>query len=94
MTKKITRSMKNKMIAGVCAGFAEYFNVDPLIVRLLFMALCPFYGGGLIAYLVCALLIPEGQEETAGKEEPDRRERQDGERHDRERQGGNGREEL
>ena len=70
--------MKNKMIAGVCAGFAEYFNVDPLIVRLLFMALCPFYGGGLIAYLVCALLIPEGQEETAGKEEPDRRERQQG----------------
>ena len=44
MTKKITRSMKNKMIAGVCAGFAEYFNVDPLIVRLLFMALCRFYG--------------------------------------------------
>ena len=34
MTKKITRSKNNRMIAGVCGGFAEYFNVDPIIVRL------------------------------------------------------------
>ena len=71
MTKKITRLKNNRMIAGVCSGFAEYFNVDLIIVRLLFMALSPIYGSGLIAYLVCALMIPEG-EEASGENEGER----------------------
>lgn len=58
MEKKLYRSTTNKTIAGVCAGLAEYLNIDPTIVRVIW-ALVGLTGGGLIAYLVCALIIPE-----------------------------------
>ena len=58
MEKKLYRSRTNKTIAGVCGGFAEYFNVDPTIVRVIW-ALVALSGAGLLAYLVCALIIPE-----------------------------------
>ena len=58
MQKKLYRSTTNKTIAGVCAGLAEYFNIDPTIVRVIW-ALIGLTGGGIIAYLVCALIIPE-----------------------------------
>lgn len=46
------------MVAGVAAGIANYFGLDPLIIRLLFVALAIFGGGGIILYLVCWILIP------------------------------------
>ena len=58
MEKKLYRSTTNKTIAGVCAGLAEYLNIDPTIVRVLW-ALVGLSGTGLLAYLVCALIIPE-----------------------------------
>lgn len=58
MEKKLYRSTTNKTIAGVCAGLAEYLNIDPTIVRVIW-ALVGLTGGGIIAYLVCALIIPE-----------------------------------
>ena len=58
MEKKLYRSTQNKMIAGVCSGLAEYINIDPTIIRVIW-ALVGLSGAGLIAYLVCALLIPE-----------------------------------
>ena len=58
MQKKLYRSTTNKTIAGVCAGLAEYLNIDPTIVRVIW-ALIGLTGGGIIAYLVCALIIPE-----------------------------------
>jgi len=58
MEKKLYRSTANKMLAGVCGGLAEYINLDPTIVRVIW-ALVGLSGAGLIAYLVCALLIPE-----------------------------------
>ena len=58
MEKKLYRSTTNKTIAGVCAGVAEYLNIDPTIVRVIW-ALIGLSGGGIIAYLVCALIIPE-----------------------------------
>lgn len=58
MEKKLYRSTSNKIIAGVCAGLAEYINIDPTVVRLIW-ALVGLSGAGLIAYLVCALIIPE-----------------------------------
>jgi len=58
MEKKLYRSTSNKIIAGVCAGLAEYINIDPTIVRVIW-ALVGLSGAGLIAYLVCALIIPE-----------------------------------
>lgn len=58
MEKKLYRSTQNKMIAGVCSGLAEYINIDPTIIRVIW-ALVGLSGAGLIAYLVCALIIPE-----------------------------------
>ena len=58
MEKKLYRSTANKAIAGVCAGLAEYINIDPTVVRVVW-ALVGLSGAGIIAYLVCALIIPE-----------------------------------
>ena len=59
--KRIYRSRDNRMIAGVCAGLAEYVDIDPTIVRLLFV-LGLFAGGARVwAYLVMMLVIPEEQ---------------------------------
>ncbi|MCQ2345212.1 MAG: PspC domain-containing protein [Paludibacteraceae bacterium] len=57
--KRLYRS-ENKMIAGVCAGFAEYFNVDPTLVRLLYVAISIFTAGfpGLLLYIIMMILIP------------------------------------
>ena len=58
MEKKLYRNTKNKMIAGVCSGLAEYLNIDPTIVRLIW-ALIALGGAGIIAYLIAAIIIPE-----------------------------------
>lgn len=58
MSGKLYRS-PNKMIAGVCAGIAEYLNIDPTIVRLLWAAATLFAGTGIILYLVAWLIIPK-----------------------------------
>ena len=58
MEKKLYRSSHNKTVAGVCAGLAEYLNIDPTIVRLIW-ALIALSGAGLLAYLIAALIIPE-----------------------------------
>ena len=58
MEKKLYRNTQNKMIAGVCSGLAEYLNIDPTIVRVIW-ALVGLSGAGILAYLVCALIIPE-----------------------------------
>jgi phage shock protein C len=57
--KKLQRSSANKKIFGVCAGFAEYFDVDVTIIRIIFLVLLLCAGGGLLAYLICALVMPE-----------------------------------
>lgn len=59
MSKKLYKSTTDRKLCGVCAGIANYLNVDPTVVRLLW-ALITFLGGaGLIAYIVCALVIPD-----------------------------------
>ena len=57
MNKKLYRS-DDRMVAGVCAGLAEYINIDPTIVRVIW-ALVALSGAGVLAYLICALIIPE-----------------------------------
>lgn len=58
MEKKLYRSRDGKLICGVCAGIAEYFNIDPTVVRVAF-ALFAFMGGsGILAYLVAAVIMP------------------------------------
>lgn len=51
---RLCRSRKNKVLFGVCGGIGIYFNIDPVIIRLLFI----FTGIGFIAYLVMALIMP------------------------------------
>ncbi|MGE5376188.1 MAG: PspC domain-containing protein [Bacteroidota bacterium] len=58
--KKLTRSTSNKMIAGVCAGLAEYLGIDPTIVRLLvILAFFTGFGGIALVYLIMAFVVPE-----------------------------------
>ena len=59
--KKMVRSTKKKMFLGVCAGIADYFDVDPIMVRLVTVLLCLAWGTGLLAYLVAALALPKGE---------------------------------
>ena len=58
MQKKLYRSANDKKIAGVCGGLAKYLNVDPTVVRVIW-ALIALGGAGILAYIVCALIIPE-----------------------------------
>ena len=59
MEKRLYRNTSDKMIAGVCSGIADYFNLDPTLVRLGTVVLCAAAGGGLLAYIVAAIIIPE-----------------------------------
>ena len=60
MTKKVTRST-NKILAGVCGGIAEYFDIDPTLVRILYVALSFFSAAfpGLVLYIIMMLIMPE-----------------------------------
>lgn len=56
--KKLYRSRRDRMIAGVCGGLAEYFNVDPTWVRLIFVLFLILGGSALLAYLIMWLIVP------------------------------------
>lgn len=60
MKKRLFRSTKEKMIGGVCGGLAEYFNIDPTIVRLAwaFISLASV-GFGVVAYFIAWIIVPE-----------------------------------
>lgn len=59
MEAKRLHKSDNRMIAGVCGGIAEYFGIDPTLVRLAAVLLALFFGSGVLAYLVAALIIPK-----------------------------------
>ncbi len=61
--KKLYRSEKDKMILGVCGGIAEYFEIDPTLVRLGFVAVCLAGGSGVLAYFIAAIVIPKRENE-------------------------------
>ena len=58
MSKKLYKSNTNKMLEGVCGGIAEYFGVDPTIVRLAWVVFCALGGRGILAYIIAAIIIP------------------------------------
>ncbi len=58
--KRLYKSRNNKMLCGVCAGIADYFNIDPTIVRVLWAVLALAAGSGILAYILCAIIMPEG----------------------------------
>ena len=59
MAKKFCRSRKSRIIAGICGGLAEYFDIDPIIVRLITLMLVLSAGAGLIAYIIAWIVVPE-----------------------------------
>lgn len=58
MAKRLYRVEDGKMLAGVCGGIAEYFDLDPTIIRLAWILFCAAAGGGIIAYIIAAIVIP------------------------------------
>lgn len=58
-TKRLYRSRTNRQIAGVCGGLANYFDLDPTIVRIAFVIIALMGGPGLIIYIILAFVIPE-----------------------------------
>ena len=61
MTKKIYKSKTNAKVCGVCGGIGEYLNIDPTLIRIIWLIIT-FTGAGLLAYIVCAYIIPEAPE--------------------------------
>ena len=57
--KRLYKSRTNKQIDGICGGIAEYFNVDPTLVRVICVIFACCGGAGILAYLICAFIIPE-----------------------------------
>lgn len=62
MSKRLYKSNKNKMIDGVCGGIAEYFGIDPTLVRLAWVLFCAMGGSGVVAYILAAIIIPPNPE--------------------------------
>jgi phage shock protein C len=63
--KKLHRSDEDRMLAGVCGGLATYFNIDPTLIRVIFIVLAVFGGSGIILYLLLWIFIPAAPEELA-----------------------------
>ncbi|MBO7458082.1 MAG: PspC domain-containing protein [Paludibacteraceae bacterium] len=61
--KKLTRST-NKVLAGVCGGIAEYFEIDPTLVRVAYAALTVFSAGfpGVLLYIIMLIIMPQGSD--------------------------------
>ncbi|QKY71678.1 PspC domain-containing protein [Lentibacillus sp. CBA3610] len=62
MRKRLYRSNSERMVSGVCGGLAEYFNIDPTIVRLLFAAFAFVGGASIYAYIIGIFVIPNERE--------------------------------
>ena len=57
MKKKLYKSVKDRKLTGVCGGIAEYFDIDSNIVRILWLILVLCAGTGLLAYIICAIIL-------------------------------------
>ncbi len=57
--KRLYRSEEGSKIFGVCEGIAEYFDIDPTIIRIIWLILVFVYGTGVLMYLICALCMPK-----------------------------------
>ncbi|MGH2813530.1 MAG: PspC domain-containing protein [Actinomycetota bacterium] len=57
--RKLYRSNTNRMLAGVCGGLAEYFNLDPTLIRVLFIVLAVLGGSGVVLYLAMWIIVPK-----------------------------------
>jgi phage shock protein C len=56
--KRLDRSRTNRWLAGICGGLGHYFNLDPTLIRVLFVLFALAFGGGFLAYVILWLIIP------------------------------------
>ena len=59
MKKRLYKSATDKKLCGVCAGIAEYFDLDPTVIRLAWVIFTLLGGSGLIAYIIAAIVMPQ-----------------------------------
>lgn len=64
MEKRLVRNVQDKKIAGVCAGLADYFDIDPTLVRAIWILFTLLGGSGILAYLILWLIMPEAGTEA------------------------------
>lgn len=64
-TAKLYRSKSNRVIGGVCGGIAEYFNIDPILIRIAWVFISLFAGAGIIAYIIALIIIPDNPRQEA-----------------------------
>jgi len=57
-SKRLYRSGKNKILGGVCGGIAEYFGVDPVLIRLLWVIITLAWGSGILLYIIAWIIMP------------------------------------
>lgn len=62
MNKRLFKSNHDKMLNGVCGGIAEYFDIDPTLVRLGWVLFCAMGGSGFLAYIIAVIVIPSNPE--------------------------------
>ena len=62
MKKRLYNSNNEKVLVGVCGGIADYFDIDPTLVRLLWVILLMMGGSGILAYIIAAIIIPNEPE--------------------------------
>ena len=56
--KRLVKSNQNRLICGVCGGIAQYFNLDPTVIRLAWAVFCLAGGSGVLAYIIAAIIMP------------------------------------
>ena len=56
--KRLYRSRKDKILAGICGGVGKYLDIDPIIIRLIFIVLLLTVGSGILIYLIAWIIIP------------------------------------
>lgn len=69
--KRLYKSNKSKMICGVCGGIADYFNIDPTIVRIIAVIIGCLKGAGLLIYILACIIIPSNPEEQFDDDDVD-----------------------
>ena len=62
MKKRLYKSSTDKKVCGVCGGIANYFDVDPTVIRLIWVIFTLVGGSGLIAYIIAAIIMPDEKE--------------------------------
>ncbi len=75
--RKLYRSKKDKIIGGVCGGIGEYFNIDPVLVRILWLFFTFLGGAGILAYIIAWVVIPYQEEKKAASKEESETEEED-----------------